>query len=91
MRLEAVPEMKYDPNGSPPRGEVCLRGPSLFSGYYKDEEQTAGVVDADGWFHTGTCLPMPAPGAEIVVCGHKSSSIHPVACVLHMWYAICEV
>ena len=51
--LEAVPEMKYDPAGTPPRGEVCLRGASLFSGYYKQEDKTAEVVDADGWFHSG--------------------------------------
>lgn len=53
LRLEGVPEMKYDSNASPPRGEVCLRGPSLFSGYYKDATKTAEDVDAEGWFHTG--------------------------------------
>ncbi len=56
FRLEGVPEMNYDPTGSPPRGEVCLRGASLFSGYYKQEDKTAEVVDADGWFHTGALL-----------------------------------
>ncbi len=54
FRLEGVPEMNYDATGSPPRGEVCLRGASLFSGYYKQEDKTAEVVDAEGWFHTGT-------------------------------------
>ena len=43
LRLEAVPEMNYDPTADPPRGEVCLQGPTLFSGYYKDEEKTAEV------------------------------------------------
>ena len=43
LRLEAVPEMNYDPSADPPRGEVCLQGPTLFSGYYKDEEKTAEV------------------------------------------------
>ena len=41
LRLEAVPEMNYDPSADPPRGEVCLQGPTLFSGYYKDEKKTA--------------------------------------------------
>jgi acyl-CoA synthetase (AMP-forming)/AMP-acid ligase II len=41
LRLEAVPEMNYDPAAAPPRGEVCIAGPSLFCGYYKDEAKTA--------------------------------------------------
>ena len=52
-RLEAVPEMNYYPSSNPPRGEVIVRGPSVFSGYYKDEKQTNGAIDKDGYFHTG--------------------------------------
>ena len=53
LRLEAVPDMEYYPTSDPPRGEVILKGASLFSGYYKRDDLTKEAMDADGWFHTG--------------------------------------
>ncbi|PSS03947.1 Long chain acyl-CoA synthetase [Actinidia chinensis var. chinensis] len=50
--LESVPEMGYDALSSTPRGEICIRGKVLFSGYYKSEDLTKEVM-IDGWFHTG--------------------------------------
>ena len=35
FRLEAVPDMGYDPAADPPRGEVVIKGPVVFQGYYK--------------------------------------------------------
>ena len=35
------------------RGEVLVRGYSIFEGYYRDAEKTAQALDAQGWFHTG--------------------------------------
>jgi len=34
-------------------GEVVVRGPNLFAGYWGDPAGTAQVLDADGWFRTG--------------------------------------
>lgn len=53
VRLESVPDMDYDALSTTPRGEICIRGKCLFSGYYKRDDLTKEVM-ADEWFHTGS-------------------------------------
>ena len=52
--LESVPDFEYLVTDKPrPRGELLLRGPTIFREYYKNEEETAKALESDGWFHTG--------------------------------------
>ncbi|MDP2719117.1 MAG: class I adenylate-forming enzyme family protein [Dehalococcoidia bacterium] len=34
-------------------GEICVRGPTMVSGYFKDPELNAASWSGDGWFKTG--------------------------------------
>lgn len=33
--------------------EILIRTEAMFSGYYRDDDQTADAIDEEGWYHTG--------------------------------------
>lgn len=43
-------------------GEMQIRGPTVFDGYFSAPEQNAGVFTADGWFRTGDLFEIAEPG-----------------------------
>lgn len=53
VKLVDAPEAGYLSTGNPPRGEIYLRGPALFKGYYKRPDLDAEAFAEGGWFKTG--------------------------------------
>jgi long-chain acyl-CoA synthetase len=68
IKLQDIPEMNFSSSDVPnPRGELCLRGPNVFSGYYKDPVKTAESFDKDGFFHTGDVVEILPNGCLHIV------------------------
>jgi long-chain acyl-CoA synthetase len=56
--LKSVPELNYYVDDiidgiECPAGEICVKGPMVFQGYYKNDEENNKSFDKDGYFHTG--------------------------------------
>lgn len=65
-------------------GEICIKGPNIMLGYYDDPEQTAEVLDEDGWFHTGDLGYIDKKGfayltgrAKNVIVTKKGKNVYP--------------
>ncbi|MEJ1095309.1 MULTISPECIES: long-chain fatty acid--CoA ligase [unclassified Pseudoxanthomonas] len=48
-------------------GELCVKGPQVMKGYWQRPEETAKVIDDDGWLHTGDMAKMDAEGFFYIV------------------------
>jgi malonyl-CoA/methylmalonyl-CoA synthetase len=60
------------PNGE--IGDVQLRGPNVFKGYWKQPDKTAASFSADGWFKTGDLGSLAADG-YLTLCGRSKDLI----------------
>ncbi|GJJ71125.1 long-chain acyl-CoA synthetase [Entomortierella parvispora] len=68
VKLRDIPSMNYTSEDKPfPRGEIMLRGNSVFKGYYKAPQQTAETLDAEGWSGTGDVGQWDAQGRLVVI------------------------
>ena len=48
-------------------GEICIRGPQVMAGYWNQPDETAKVIDKDGWFATGDIGVMDERGFVRIV------------------------
>ena len=58
MVIKSVPDLGYTIDDvidgiNCPAGEICLKGPLIFNGYYKNDLENAKAFDEEGYFHTG--------------------------------------
>ena len=71
--LLSVPDMEYTVEDKPhPRGELLLRGASVFTAYYKNPEETAKAFTEDGWFKTGDICSVDERGRFRIIDRRKN-------------------
>ncbi|KAH7073655.1 long-chain-fatty-acid-CoA ligase/ protein binding protein [Paraphoma chrysanthemicola] len=68
-----VPDMEYYATDKPyPRGELLIRSTTLFREYFRNDEETAKAIDADGWFHTGDICSVDELGRFKIIDRRKN-------------------
>ncbi|KAK4130928.1 acetyl-CoA synthetase-like protein [Trichocladium antarcticum] len=71
--IESVPDYEYTVEDKPnPRGELLMRGPIIFKEYFRNPEETAKTIEADGWFHTGDIVEVDNMGRFKIIDRKKN-------------------
>jgi long-chain acyl-CoA synthetase len=56
-------------------GELCVRGPQVMKGYWRQPQETKKVLSEDGWFRTGDLATMDSQGFIRIVDRKKDMII----------------
>ena len=67
LKLRSVPELGYDANGTPPRGEVVVMPSKPFRGYFNDTAATKEVLQEDGSVRTGDIGELQPDGSLVII------------------------
>lgn len=68
-----VPDMEYLSSDQPhPRGELLVRGPTVFKQYFKNEQETRKAFTDDGWFRTGDICTVDERGRFRIIDRRKN-------------------
>ena len=73
LKLRDLPDLGYLSTDEPyPRGEVCLKGLSVFKGYFRNPALTNETIDKDGWLSLGDVGEMLPNGSVRIIDRVKS-------------------
>jgi fatty-acyl-CoA synthase len=94
IRIEADDGHELTPGET---GEICLRGPKVFSGYWRDPDATATAL-RDGWFHTGDVGRLDSDGylyvedrkKDLIISGGENVASPEVERVLYEHPGVLE-
>jgi acyl-CoA synthetase (AMP-forming)/AMP-acid ligase II len=97
LRVRVVDENDHDVPPNQP-GEICLKGPKVFKGYWKNPEATAQALRG-GWFHTGDIGALDEEGylyildrkKDMIISGGENIASPEVERVIYELPAVLEV